>query len=82
MLRDLTARQFREWREYDAIEPFGEFRGELRHGQQMALTANLNRSASREPFTAADFMNFIERPEEREPTDEEIEAYLDRCLGL
>lgn len=57
-------------------------RHELRHGQQMALTANINRNPDREPFAPTDFMNFMEIQEEREMTLEELEAYADRCLGM
>lgn len=72
----LTAGQLSEWKAYAAIEPFGEYRSELRHGQQMAMTANINRNqeARPEPFTALDFMNFMEteKPEPKEETPEEL----------
>jgi hypothetical protein len=65
------------------IEPFGEFREELRHGSMMSLHCNLNRDSKQrpEPFTAIDFMNFVERPPEKELTLEEIEAHFDRMFG-
>lgn len=80
MLADMPASVFQEWQMYDRIEPFGEFRSELRHGQTMALTANLNRDpkSKPEPFNAMDFMNFIEKPEEKELTPEECFAKIDR----
>lgn len=64
------------------IEPFGEFRSELRHGQSMAMTANMNRDtkAKPEPFEAFDFMSFVEKPKERELTPEEVEALLDKMF--
>ncbi len=85
LLQCLTARQLNGWLNYSNIDPFGEYRAELRHGQQMALTANINRDskARPEPFTAADFMNFCDAPEvkERQLTVEELEAYATRVFG-
>jgi len=79
----LTAKQLNEWYAYMNIEPFGEFRSELRHGSIMALHANLNRDSKQrsEPFTAMDFMNFVERPPEKILTPEEIEACFDKIFG-
>lgn len=55
----------------------------MRHGQQMALTANLNRDSKTrpEPFNALDFMSYTERPPEKELTPKEIEAHFDRIFG-
>lgn len=80
----LTASQLNDWFAYEQIEPFGEFRSELRHGQMMALHANLNRDSKNkpEPFTALDFMNFVEREPEREYTIEELEAYAAKIFGV
>ena len=79
----LTAAQLNEWFAYNTIEPFGEFRNELRHAQQMALTMNLNRDPKQrsEPFNATEFMNFTERPPEKIYTAEELEAYADKIFG-
>jgi len=84
LLQCLTASQINGWLNYYSIEPFGEFRSELRHGQQMALTANLNRDSEKrpEPFTAVDFMNFCEKKPEREYTVEELEAYAEKVFGI
>lgn len=50
---------------YYQVEPFGEFREELRNGTACALLANINRDEKKkpQPFSAADFMHFTERPE-------------------
>jgi hypothetical protein len=79
----LTAFQFNEWLAYYNIEPFGEFRSELRFGSVMALTANLNRDSKNkpEPFTALDFMNYVERPPEKVYSDAELEAYAEKVFG-
>lgn len=74
------------WFSYNEVEPFGEFRSELRHGQQMALVANINRDSDKkpEPFTADDFMNFFERPKEpeRQLTVDELESYAESIFGV
>ena len=85
LLATITSSQLAGWMAYAAIEPFGEYRSELRHGQQMALQANINRDSKRkpQPYTPAEFMNFVDSPEEErsEPTPEEIEAKLERIFG-
>ena len=65
------------------IEPFGQFRDELRNGAMMALHCNMNRDPKQrpEPFTAMDFMNFVERPPEKVLSLEEIEAHFDKMFG-
>jgi hypothetical protein len=79
----LTAHQLNEWMAYNAIEPFGEYRSELRHGQAMSLTANLNRDTKErwEPFKAVEFMNFIEPVPEKKLSIKEIEAHFDKIFG-
>jgi len=61
---------------YAAIEPFGEYRSELRHGQQMHL---IDRAAFKRdtPLAVLDFMNFIEKPQEKQLTPEEAFAKID-----
>lgn len=86
LLQYLTASQINDWFNYNNIEPFGEFRKELRHGQLMALNANINRDSEKrpEPFTAFDFMNYCERPEKEERllSVEELEAYCEAIFGV
>lgn len=63
----MSSSQFSEWMAYAAVEPFGEFREELRHGQHLSLVANINRDTEKrkEPFSACDFMNYVDLPEEK-----------------
>jgi hypothetical protein len=79
----MTARQLRELQHFCNIEPIGEYRSELRHGQQMALTANINRDekVKSEPWKSSDFMNFQEQEPERIYTDEELEEYAKKVFG-
>ncbi|MGL4677803.1 MAG: phage tail assembly protein T, partial [Plesiomonas shigelloides] len=73
------------WMAYSSIEPFGEYRSELRNGNLMSLIANIKRDTAkkREPCTPADFMNFLreEKEDTSQPTPEEIEAKLAQIFG-
>ena len=80
----MTSSQFAEWMQYNSIEPFGEYRNELRHGQLMKLLdeAHFKRDI---PVTVANFMNFQEKPEviEIDLSDEQTQARIDReAFGL
>ena len=83
LMAGMTVRQLRELELFYNIEPFGEYRDELRHGSLMALTANINRDEKlkAEPFDVMEFMHFIEEPVERTLSAEEIDARLDKILG-
>jgi hypothetical protein len=47
-----------EWAEYCTLEPFGEWRDDVRNAQLCALIANVNRDPKRrpEPYAIQDFM--------------------------
>ncbi len=79
----MTASQIAEWMAYDNLEPFGEYRSELRHGQSMAMTANMNRDSKErpEPYGAMDFMNYIERPAEKKLSLEEVNSIFQGFFG-
>ncbi len=81
--RGLTCSEIQQWRAYETVEPFGEFRSELRHGQLMALTANLKRNSETkpEPFTSLDFMNFTEQPKEKKLTPAQINNAFKQLFG-
>lgn len=82
-MEGMTTRQFKELVDYYNIEPFGEFRDELRTGKLMALTANINRDSTirPEPFTAIGFMDFLEKEPEKIYTQAELEAYADKVFS-
>lgn len=62
LLEELSWRQLLEWEAYAGLEPFGEWRGDLRVAQLTSLLANVHRNPDkkREPFTWRDFMPFDE----------------------
>jgi hypothetical protein len=55
--------------EYAGVEPFGEYRNELRHGQQMQLldAAHFTRDT---PVGPIHFMNFMDAPEDSARTED------------
>ena len=81
MMAQLSSTQFTQWQAYSAIEPFGEYRSELRHGQQMQLldAAHFKRD---HPKKVLDFMNFVDAPPEKKMTDEEIEMAFKGIFGV
>ena len=64
------------------LEPFGEYRSELRTGKSMALLANINRGSNTDPFKALDYMDYVEKPPEKVYSVEEIENYAKQCFGV
>lgn len=83
MLERMTASEWREAQEYYSIEPYGEYREELRNGTLCSLTANINRDSKScpEPYTALDFMHFTERPKEPEAPVEDPEVLSTRIAS-
>lgn len=77
----MSASQLVELEDFYNMEPFGEIRQELRHGQRMALDLNLNRDtkARSKPFTALECMNFVEV--EEEPVIEESPEVISKRIA-
>lgn len=72
----MSAAEFAEWQEYYKLEPFGEWRGDLRIGVLAALTANMRRNPDvrPEPFVAKDFMPLFDEEPEAAQTQDELVA--------
>lgn len=77
----LTTSQLYGWMAYYDAEPFGEMRGELRHGQTMALQANINRDPKRQPYQSKDFMNFMPESPVKKISAEEANAIFGAFFG-
>ena len=58
--RALTEQELTEWIAYYNMEPFGEYRADLRSAQICQILANAHRDSSKKPtpFTIRDFMLF------------------------
>lgn len=68
-----------EWAEYYSIEPFGEWRADVRAALLASVQANMNRDEKKrpEPYGINDFMLFEKRKEAIEMTDEDDGAHID-----
>ncbi|MBU1567718.1 MAG: hypothetical protein KJ630_19100 [Proteobacteria bacterium] len=68
--------------DYNEVEPFGEQRAELRNGVLCSFIglANDCKKEGGERFQAADFMSYTETPKEKQLTEEEKEAELDKIF--
>lgn len=78
MRRRMSAAEIEEWRAYYDLEPFGEWRADLRHAHQMALQTNIHRDTKKhpKPFEAKDFMFEFEPPssQPKQTTQQMLEA--------
>lgn len=78
----MTSLEFAEAMAYASIDPCGEYREELRHGQMMHLLdrAHFKRDA---PLAPADFMNFVDRPSAADLPEVDRYAQIDKeVFGL
>lgn len=67
-VRELLSRigsdEITEWMAFYQLEPFGDFRSDLRSGIMAATFANAHRAAHAPPFTPENFMPFCTVPAE------------------
>ncbi len=64
-VRELLARmgsdELTEWMAFYQLEPFGDFRADLRSAIVASTLANAHRSKEGKPFTPEDFMPFVDK---------------------
>lgn len=72
-MSEMSSSEFTEWLAFAELEPFGEWRADLRAGIIASTVANVNRSADSEALTPKDFMPF-ERTDEAPEVDEREQA--------
>ncbi len=63
MLRELTAKQFRDWEVYAALEPFDEKRSDFRAAQIVQMLYNVNRGKNVKAITLEECLLQFELPE-------------------
>ena len=76
MLKCLTSYQLSGWMAYHSIEPFGEWRADLRQAITSTVIANANRGKKQRVFKVKDFMPFDKPKKRRQQTPEEMQAML------
>lgn len=64
MLARMSSSDLAEYMAYDAIEPFGESRADLRAGIVAAAVANHSMSPPKTPARPVDFMPYLQRNDE------------------
>lgn len=77
MLARMSSRQLAEWMAYDAIDPFGEERADLRSAIVATQVSNAWFKKAT-PFSPMDFMPFREK---RLPTLRELERKVASVFG-
>jgi len=72
----ITENELVEWMAFYQIDPFGEWREDLRNAQLCALLAEINRDRKKKssPYKIADFMLFM--PPKKKQSAEELKAAL------
>ena len=81
----MDSHEFTEWQIYEAIEPFGEQRADLRSGIIAATIANVNRGKGQKAFSATDFMPYLEKVNDQSAEDAtraNLQALQARFKGL
>jgi hypothetical protein len=73
MLARIPSRLLSEWLAFDAIEPFGERRADLRAAQIVTAIANVNRDPKtrKEPYTIEEFVLRFDAPPSGSPRADE-----------
>jgi len=69
LLLRLGSDELTEWMAFYQLEPFGDFRGDMRAAIVASTFANANRSRESKPFTLEDFMPFVEKTARNAPQD-------------
>lgn len=58
----MTSAEFSEWIAFHRIDPWSEYRDDLRMAMLTTLTANINRGKGKRPFKVDDFIPTFEPP--------------------
>lgn len=81
-LETMPATEFDEWRQYYEIEPFGEWRDDLRTGILAALTANIHRDPKKgRRYQPKDFIPSFGIPAEKPKRDPAMKKLLRGAFG-
>ena len=80
-VRELLARmgsdELTEWMAFYQLEPFGDFRADLRSAIVASTLANAHRSKEGKPFIPEDFMPFVDKHHKERRSDQPKASELD-----
>ena len=74
LLSRVSAEELTWWQAFCSIEPFGEYRADIRSAIIACVFANANRGKNRPPYKVDDFMPKFDPPKQMSP--EEIKNVL------
>lgn len=76
LLSEMDSMELTEWMAYDQVEPFGEWRADLRAGIVASTIANALRGRGSRPLAPEDFIpRFAAREQQELSVDETIAAF-------
>lgn len=78
LLRCIGSDELTEWMAFYQLEPFGDFRADVRTGIVASTFANANRARDTRTFTPEDFMPFIDK----QPARNEASANVARLKAM
>lgn len=79
MLESMDSAEFTEWMAFDRLETIGDARADLHAGIVASAVANHGSRELKKPYTPADYMPFLDKPEEEKPVllpDKEAQSAL------
>lgn len=79
----MSAAEFAEWIAFHRIDPWSEYRDDLRMAMLATLTANINRGKGKRPFKVDDFIPTFDPPKKQQKPGNiaEIMAFFCRATG-
>ena len=82
LLAEMDSAELTEWMAYDQVEPFGEWRADLRAGIVASTIANALRGRGSRPFRPEDFIPQFAPGSTREMSVEETIATFAAAFGV
>jgi len=76
LLSRIDSQELSEWLAYYSIEPFGEWRADLRQAITSMIIANVNRSKKSRAYKVKEFMPFEKQQRRKQQTPEQMQAML------
>ena len=80
LLKEIDSKELSEWMAFYNIEPFGEFRADIRSAIIACTLANCNRGKNQSAFKISDFMPKFET-ETKNQSPEEMKKLLQAFCG-
>lgn len=76
LLSKIGSDELAEWAAFYQIEPFGDYRADVRSGIIASTFANANRSSKTQPFKIEDFMPYLDKKKDKISDIEQLKSWL------